>query len=178
MDGNGEIEHVPPETSQDAAWLESCKLAPVTLGHPAELVKKDNAGQVVIGQLGDGATFQAGRNIAPMSVTRKDGLDRLQAGTRELSCGYTCPLFAKSGEFQGQRYDAGCQTRCAKQSEAIRSLTVAVRWLAPAAPAKRRGGRSSRGRWSGLAVRRGIQIGQSAVQWRSSRARSASQTSF
>jgi hypothetical protein len=82
-------EHVPPETLQDAATLESCKLAPVTLGHPAELVKKDNAGQVVIGQLGDGATFQAGRNIAPMSVARKDGVDRLQARTRELSCGYT-----------------------------------------------------------------------------------------
>jgi len=105
-DGSMRYEHVPPETLQDAAWLDSCRLAPVTLGHPAELVKKDNAAQVVIGQLGDGVTFQAGRNVAPMSVTRKDGIDRLQAGTRELSCGYTCTLVAQSGEYQGQRYDA------------------------------------------------------------------------
>lgn len=105
-DGSMLYEHVPPESLQDAAWIESCKLAPVTLGHPADMVKKDNAAQVIIGQLGDGVTFQAGRNTAPLSVTRKDGLDRLQAGTRELSCGYTCTLVAKSGEFQGQRYDA------------------------------------------------------------------------
>jgi len=99
-------EYVPPETLQDEAWLESCKLAPMTLGHPADMVKKDNAGQVVIGQLGDGVTFAGGKNVAPLSVTRKDGLDRLQAGTRELSCGYTCTLVARSGEYQGQHYDA------------------------------------------------------------------------
>lgn len=105
-DGQMLYEFVPPETLQDAAWLESCKLAPMTLGHPPDLVKQDNAAQVVIGQLGDGVTFAAGKNVAPLSVTRKDALDRLKAGTRELSCGYTCTLVARQGEYQGQRYDA------------------------------------------------------------------------
>ena len=105
-DGSTYGEYVPAETLQHPAWLASCKLAPVTLNHPQELVKADNAGQWVIGQLGDSVTIRNGRQVAPMSITRKDGLAALKAGQQQLSCGYTCTLVAQSGEYQGQRYDA------------------------------------------------------------------------
>jgi len=105
-DGTVYGEYVPATTLEDPTWLASCKMAPVTLGHPPALVKADNAKDWVIGQLGDSVAVRSGRQVAPMSITRKDGVDRLRAGTRELSCGYTCTLVAQSGEFQGQRYDA------------------------------------------------------------------------
>ncbi len=112
-DGTVAHEFVPPETLTDAEWLKSCQLAPVTLKHPNGLVTQDNAQDVVVGQLGETVTATADRNEAPLGVHRKDALQAMKAGKRQTSCGYTTVLVPRSGEYQGQRYDAvQTQRRC------------------------------------------------------------------
>lgn len=104
--GGQHTEFVPPETLRDPAWLESLRLAPVSLGHPPTPITADNADQHVVGAIGDTIVFAEGANLSPIKVMHARAVDAVRDGVRELSCGYTCTLDLTPGEWNGQKYDA------------------------------------------------------------------------
>ena len=89
--------------------LESLKLKPVTNEHPSEEVTPENIGKYQVGQLGTNPSsthMEAdwgrgqpygertdGYHLAcDMLITNKDAIADVEAGKRQLSCGYTCDL--------------------------------------------------------------------------------------
>ena len=104
-DGTVQRELRLPEEVFSIKTLESMKLKPVTLNHPAELVTTDNAKDLQVGSLGDNPSWTKewehrnweevtdGINCAiDMIITRKDAVEAVINGKQALSMGYTCDL--------------------------------------------------------------------------------------
>ncbi len=124
-DGTLQRELRLPEEVFAPATLESLKLKPLTLNHPAELVTPENADELQVGSLGDNpsSTTQEfnysgnridfekitdGFNVAiDMIITKKDAIDAVLNGKQGLSMGYTCDIeIAEPGStWCGVEYD-------------------------------------------------------------------------
>lgn len=119
-DGTIQRELRLPEDVFSEKTLESMKLKPVTLNHPAELVTQDNAKELQVGSLGDNPSWSKewhdrnwedvtdGINCAiDMIITRKDAVNAVLNGKQALSMGYTCDLeMAEPGAtWCGVEYD-------------------------------------------------------------------------
>ena len=119
-DGTIQRELRLPEEVFAEGTLNSMKLKPVTLNHPAELVTKDNADKLQVGSLGDNPSWTRewehrnctevtdGINCAiDMIITKKDAIDAVLNGKNALSMGYTCDLeIAEPGAIWcGVEYD-------------------------------------------------------------------------
>lgn len=104
-DGTVQRELRLPEEVFSLKTLNSMKLKPVTLNHPAELVTIDNADRLQVGSLGDNPSWTKewehrnweevtdGINCAiDMIITKKDAVDAVLNGKQALSMGYTCDL--------------------------------------------------------------------------------------
>lgn len=120
-DGTIQRELRLPEEVFSSRTLESMKLKPVTLNHPAELVTQDNAKELQVGSLGDNPSWTKewersrnweevtdGINCAiDMIITRKDAVNAVLNGKQALSMGYTCDLeMAEPGAtWCGVEYD-------------------------------------------------------------------------
>lgn len=93
-------EFVPPETLQDEAWMRSMHLAPVTLGHPTELVTADNVRQYSRGTLDKIEWEEEGLcNEALVCVQDAGAIGAVQKGIREVSCGYLATIIDEAGEW-------------------------------------------------------------------------------
>lgn len=119
-DGTIQRELRLPEEVFSPKTLDSMKLKPVTLNHPAELVTKDNAKELQVGSLGDNPSWTKewehrnweevtdGINCAiDMIITRTDAVEAVLNGKQALSMGYTCDLdMAEPGStWCGVEYD-------------------------------------------------------------------------
>ena len=119
-DGTVQRELRLPEEVFAEGTLNSMKLKPVTLNHPAELVTTDNAKELQVGSLGDNPSWTKewehrnwkevtdGINCAvDMIITRKDAIEAILNGKQALSMGYTCDLeMAEPGScWCGIEYD-------------------------------------------------------------------------
>lgn len=119
-DGTVQRELRLPEDVFSPKTLDSMKLKPVTLNHPAELVTQDNAKELQVGSLGDNPSWTKewhnrsweevtdGINCAiDMIITRKDAVNAVLNGKQALSMGYTCDLeMAEPGAtWCGVEYD-------------------------------------------------------------------------
>ena len=119
-DGTIQRELRLPEEVFSFETLNSMKLKPVTLNHPAELVTQDNADKLQVGSLGDNPSWTKewhdrnwqeitdGINCAvDMIITKKDAIDAVLNGKQALSMGYTCDLeMAEPGAtWCGVEYD-------------------------------------------------------------------------
>ena len=119
-DGTIQRELRLPEEVFAEGTLNSMKLKPVTLNHPAELVTSDNAKDLQVGSLGDNPSWTKewhdrnweevtdGINCAiDMIITRKDAIDAILNGKQALSMGYTCDIeMAEPGStWCGVEYD-------------------------------------------------------------------------
>jgi len=60
---------------------------PVTDGHPAKMVDANTIGEVAVGHVTDGVRVDAGRLIGRLAVTHRRGLDAIDRGARQVSCG-------------------------------------------------------------------------------------------
>lgn len=81
--------------------------APVTLGHPSENVTKDNWADLAKGEVSTEATWDGNKIKLPLIVKDADAIAAIDAGTRELSAGYTCELeFIDGVTPEGEAYDA------------------------------------------------------------------------
>lgn len=81
--------------------------APITLGHPAEMVTADNWKMLAKGEVSTEAEWKDGKIRLPLIVKDAEAIAAIEAGTRELSAGYTCRLdFADGVTPEGDAYDA------------------------------------------------------------------------
>ena len=93
-------EFVPPETLKDEAWLKSMHLAPVTLGHPPDLVTADNVRQYSRGTMDEVEYEEEGLCVEAHVVVQDAGaIGAVQQGVRELSCGYLATIADQQGEW-------------------------------------------------------------------------------
>lgn len=97
-----------PEAEVRAAdSLRTFSHAPVTMGHPAEAVTSDNWAKLAKGEVSTEATWQDGKIKLPLILKDADTIAAVEAGTRELSAGYTCQVEFTDGVTEdGQAYDA------------------------------------------------------------------------
>lgn len=86
--------------------LGSFAMAPVTDDHPAEMLSPANASAYTRGYLGEAIRRDGDYVRASMLVTDAALIAKMEAGKKQVSCGYVCDLDETPGEFNGQKYDA------------------------------------------------------------------------
>lgn len=113
--GNSFFELRPPEEVGNPESLASLARKPMTNLHPKEFVDAKNADRYAIGTVDPDVVwekdFQNGFVKVRATIQRKDGVDAIDKGRRELSCGYSADLDYTPGvwtDAQGveHRYDA------------------------------------------------------------------------
>jgi hypothetical protein len=105
-DGTVRREFRPPDEVFHDDALASFSLSPLTLLHPEVPVTSENAAQLSVGTVGE-VVKRDGRFVsATVIVHDAKAIEKVLAGTQELSCGYECDLDLTPGEVDGQRYDA------------------------------------------------------------------------
>jgi hypothetical protein len=99
-------EFVPMATLTNAAWLDSLRMAPVTLNHPVRPLTRDNARQYAVGSIGE--TVVRLQDMIGSSITIWDGtaIDAAMTTHREVSLGYECDLDPTPGTWHGIAYDS------------------------------------------------------------------------
>ena len=104
-----ELRH--PEDVFDSASVASFRDAPVTIGHPPDLVRPENWKQFSVGHISDPHSeppyLSSPLAVQDAEACRRIALDRSDPDVlRECSLGYTCDVDMVSGDWQGERYDA------------------------------------------------------------------------
>lgn len=77
----------------------------VTDDHPSAFVDVRNVKDVQVGHVGSDVRRDGEYVRASITITDAATIALIQAGKKELSCGYTAECVADSGELNGQRYD-------------------------------------------------------------------------
>lgn len=103
--GNSWSEYVPMSTLTDTAWLDSLRLAPVTLNHPQEMVTADNARSLAVGAIGDTILQLRDRIASPVTVWDRGAVAAATSTHGEISLGYMATIEDREGNWNGQRYD-------------------------------------------------------------------------
>lgn len=105
--GNTIREYRPADEVFKADSLETLKLAPVTVGHPAA-VRTDNFKEVNVGVVAENVRPNGIFVSSDVLLQDKGTIDRADAGELvELSCGYEVDIDRTPGETpEGERYDA------------------------------------------------------------------------
>lgn len=86
--------------------LASFALVPVTNDHPPELLTAENTKKYSVGSVGESIRRDGEYVAASMLVTDAETIAAMDAGKRQLSCGYACDLDFTPGTVDGERYDA------------------------------------------------------------------------
>lgn len=86
--------------------LDSFALVPVTDEHPPEFLTAENTTQYQRGSVGEQVVRDTDHVRGQLCITDKSLALKMDRGEAvELSCGYTCDLEERPGEFQGEKYD-------------------------------------------------------------------------
>lgn len=99
----------PPETVFADSYLASMTHKPVTDDHPSEAVTADNWASVAKGWTGETVQKDEARGLVfvPMMMADAALIDKMEAGKREVSVGYSCELVWEDGIApDGARYQA------------------------------------------------------------------------
>lgn len=103
-DGSERLELRHPDDVLQAQSLDSLKLIPITIDHPAALVSPANARELAVGTTGENYRIDGRHIVSPISITHADGIAAVQAGKRELSLGYAVDLVEETGTYNGEAY--------------------------------------------------------------------------
>ena len=91
----------------NADSLRSFSHAPVTVGHPSELVSADNWAQLAVGEVSTEAVRDGEFIALPLILKDRAAIDAVNGGKVELSAGYTADIEIVDGVTpDGLRYDA------------------------------------------------------------------------
>jgi hypothetical protein len=97
----------PESEVKDVKSLATFTHAPVTMGHPTEMVTADNWSKLAKGEVSTEAEWVDGKIKLPLIIKDAQAISDVEAGTRQLSAGYLCDLSIESGITEdGQAYDA------------------------------------------------------------------------
>ncbi len=97
----------PEGTVFDTAAMASFAHRPVTVNHPSRMVDAENWRVHAVGMTG-GEVARDGEFIrVPLVLMDAAAIEEVEAGTREVSCGYACDIAWEPGKTpDGQDYDA------------------------------------------------------------------------
>jgi len=98
-------EYTPLSTLTDPEYLDSMRMNPVTLDHPAGGVNADNAKAHAVGSIGDTVLMLRDRIGSPITVWDRAAVKAAQTTHTEISQGYWADIDDTPGEWNGQRYD-------------------------------------------------------------------------
>ena len=98
-------EYRPPDEVFNADSLATFALVPVTNDHPPELLTAENTQKYAVGTVGENVRQDGDHIAASVQITDATAVADVEAGKRELSCGYHCDLDETPGEIDGIRYD-------------------------------------------------------------------------
>lgn len=104
QDGSMRYEARLPQHVFSKDSLDSFKGLPVQVEHNAMLDTPEAVGMFKVGQIGDDVHVDGELVKANVRIDHPDGIAAFDAGTRELSCGYSLDLVEVSGEFMGKKY--------------------------------------------------------------------------
>lgn len=107
-DGTIRREYRPPDEVFRADTLASCRLAPLTLLHPPELVTPANVSKYRKGTVAEDVRRDGHLVATSVVIEDADAIAAVEQGaTRQLSCGYECDIDETPGVTpDGQRFDA------------------------------------------------------------------------
>jgi hypothetical protein len=106
VDGTIRKELRSPEEVFKTDSMESMKMIPVTDLHPRGMfVDASNSKDLAIGHTGENIRQSEDFIIAPLVINRKDGVESVKKGRKELSLGYNADLILEPGIWNGQKYD-------------------------------------------------------------------------
>lgn len=106
-DGTTRREYRPPEEVFKKDSLETASMMPITNNHPSEPVTSRNARKYAVGSVGEAVRRDGDHVAAPLVVFEDKTIAEMDAGKRDVSCGYECDLDETPGVTpQGERYDA------------------------------------------------------------------------
>lgn len=105
--GDGKIirELRPPEEVFKADSLHSLSGAPFTLRHPPEMITPKNVSKYQKGHVLESIRQDGDKVACSVIISDADAIAAVEAGMREVSCGYHADIFDEAGVFQGQPYD-------------------------------------------------------------------------
>jgi hypothetical protein len=85
--------------------VDTLKRKPLCNNHPSsQIVTPDNAKSLTVGFTGDSARRDSQFLVIPITITDKAAIADVEAGKRELSCGYYCDVVKEDGMFNGEKY--------------------------------------------------------------------------
>lgn len=106
-DGSPRVEYRPPSEVFKPASMSSLAFVPVTDDHPPVMVSSSNSAEYTIGQVGENIRREGIHLAGRMTVNDATVVRKMDAGKREVSCGYDCDLVMQPGVTpEGERYDA------------------------------------------------------------------------
>lgn len=104
-------EFVAPEELFNADSMDTAKLCPLTNLHPKDVfITPANAQKETVGSSGENVRQDGEFLRVPIKVTVDTGIEAVQNGRREISCGYKATVIKRDGEHNGIRY-SHVQTR-------------------------------------------------------------------
>lgn len=90
----------------DRASISTYGSKPITMGHPPEGVTAETWRKFAVGHVGEGVVRDGEFVAIPLMLSDAAAIRELEAGTKELSVGYTCDLAWAAGNANGQTWDA------------------------------------------------------------------------
>lgn len=99
------FEYRPASEVFKADSVASFAQVPITEGHPPKLLDADNAAPFAKGSVGENLRRDGEYLTSKLMFTNRQLIAKMDAGVKEVSCGYTCEIEEKAGMFNGQRYD-------------------------------------------------------------------------
>lgn len=98
-----ELRH--PDDVLNTDSLETLKMIPITVDHPAGLVDSENVEGLTVGQTGETVRVDGSNVQVSLNVTNKRGISAIRNdGHEELSLGYRLDLEEEVGVFNGEPY--------------------------------------------------------------------------
>ena len=94
-----------PDDVFSSESLNSLKMIPVTLDHPAGLVTTEDAKKLSVGFTGESVRVDGENLIVTLKITDEEAIKAIESGKNELSLGYTLDLLDETGMYKGEKYD-------------------------------------------------------------------------
>jgi uncharacterized protein len=104
QDGTTRYEARLPEDVFAKASIDSFKSKPIQINHPEMLNSPEAIARNKVGHIGDEVYVDGLYVMAKVTIDHPDGLAAVDAGCKELSCGYNLDVIEEPGEFMGMRY--------------------------------------------------------------------------
>lgn len=105
-DGSIEMEAKLPEELFSEKTIVSAQAKPITDDHPSEPVTAANYQQYAKGMTHTDAIVRDNKLMISFTVTDADTIQKVKAGKRELSIGFSADIERADGMYNGQKYDA------------------------------------------------------------------------